>query len=173
MATTAEVWDVAAQRMATERVLEKQSFCVLATGSAAGVPHSAGVLYQWVDGRLFISTATGSVKARNVRETARAAVTIPVRRAPLIPPACVQVQGRARLLATDDPMIQALAAAGTLKRITSHGELELADGCFIEVTPRGRLSTYGIGMSLLTFLRHPLEAARAVEIAPVGAGSVA
>lgn len=166
-------WDTRTQRAATERALAKQSFCVLATGSAMKVPHSAGVLYQWVDGRLFASTATGSVKARNVRESGRAAVTVPVRRAPMIPPSCVQFQGAARLLDTDDPEIRALVAAGRLKRITSHGELDLPDGCFIEVIPHGRLSTYGIGMSLLTFLRHPLEAARSVEVVPILAGGAA
>lgn len=170
MSAVDETWDMQAQAAATIRALERQSFCVLATGSPAGRPHSAGVLYQYVAGRLYISTTAGSVKARNVRETGRAAVTVPVRRAPMIPPSCVQFQGSAQVLAVDDPAIRALVDAGRLKRITAHGELDLPDGCFIEVMPRGRISTYGLGMSLLAFLRNPLAAARAVDAGRIRSG---
>ena len=47
--------------------------------------------------------------------------------------------------------------AGDLKAITSHGELDLPDGCFVRIALPDRVHTYGIGMPLLELVRHPLD----------------
>ena len=146
------------------RAIARRSVATLATASATGRPHAATVLYQFVEDALFVSTGRASRKARNVADRGTAAVTIAVRRLPFGPPASIQFQSTAELVATDDAEIVRLAAAGRLRRITSHGELDLADGCFLRLAPPSRVLTYGLGMSLLQLLRNPLEAAGEVEL---------
>jgi hypothetical protein len=154
------------------RAIERRAFATLATASPAGAPHVAGVLYEAVAARpgdagagvvLYVSTPIGSRKARNVAADPRVAVCIPVRRLPVGPPSSIQFQGRAEVLALDDPDVTRLAAAGELKAITSHGELELDGGCFLRITPSRRVHTYGLGLSLRALLRDPLAAGGLVD----------
>lgn len=146
------------------RRVSRRSFCTLATSSPAQRPHVAGVLYAEADGSLYVNTLRRSRKARNVADNPNVAVCIPVRRLPLGPPSTVQFQATAEILALDDPVIVRLVEAGKLKKITSHGELDLPDGCFLRITPVGRIVTYGIGMPLLQLLRDPMNAADTVEL---------
>lgn len=39
--------------------------------------------------------------------------------------------------------------------VTRHGELALADGCFVRITPGRTIHTYDLGMSLGSVLRNP------------------
>lgn len=153
------------QRAIVRRAIAKASFCTLATSSGENRPHVAGVLYAAVDGVLYVSTLDGSVKVRNVRANPRVAVSIAVRRVPFAPPFTVQFQGTAIVRTPDDPRIAGLVEGGRLKRITSHGELEVPGSCFIEVTPARRVSTFGFGVPLLELIRAPLAAGRSVEMA--------
>jgi len=146
------------------RAIERRSIATLATVSERGRPHAATVIYQCVDDALFISTFGGSRKARNVAETGAAAVAIAVRRLPVGPPASIQLQATAAVLAIDDPEVVGLAAAGRLDRITSHGELDLDGGCFLRVALPARVLTYALGMSLWRALRNPLDAAGEVDL---------
>jgi hypothetical protein len=93
------------------------------------------------------------------------AVCIPVRRYPVGPPFSVQFQGSAEVLAADDPSITRLISGGRLKKITSHGELDDPETCFLRMTPGRRVASYGIGVPLRTLLRDPLAGSRSVEIA--------
>jgi hypothetical protein len=146
------------------KIVAKRRFATLATVSAEGRAHSAGVLYAVADGALWISTYRDSRKARNVAETATVAVTVPVRRLPVGPPSSVQLQARASVVELDDPELRRLAATGALKAVTSHGELELDGGCMLRVELPRRVPTYGLGMSLVTLLRNPVDAARTAEV---------
>jgi hypothetical protein len=145
------------------RAVEKRSVAMLSTVSAAGRPHAATVLYALADHQLYVSTLASSRKARNVAATPWVGVVVPVRRLPVGPPASIQFQGRAEVLDPDDSELRRLAGAGRLKAVTSHGELELPGGCFLRITPVGRIHTYGLGLSLLQFIRNPLAAAGSVE----------
>lgn len=149
---------------AVARAVAKRSFCTLATTSARGRPHVAGVLYAVAGGDLYVSTMRASRKARNIAANPRVAVCIPVRRLPIGPPATVQFQGVAEIVAPDEPRLRDLVAAGRLKAITSHGELDAPDACFLRITPPPRVVTYGLGMSLLRLARDPLNAGSSVEI---------
>jgi nitroimidazol reductase NimA-like FMN-containing flavoprotein (pyridoxamine 5'-phosphate oxidase superfamily) len=153
------------QRRIVRKAIAKQSFLTLATSSAANRPHVAGLLYAEADGALYMSTHGESIKARNVRENNRVAITIPIRKYPLVPPLSVQFQATAELLEPDDPRLTALVAAGKLKAVTSHGELDLPGGCFIKVTPNRRIVTYGLGVPLIQFIREPLNALKTVDMA--------
>lgn len=137
--------------------MRKRSFCTLATSSPTNHPHVAGVVYAMVDDRLYVSTQRTSRKARNIAANPNVFVCIPIRRAPVGPPSTVQFAATAERLSARD--IATVAQAGELKAITSHGELEIADICFIRITPSERLLTYGLGLPLRQLAKDPLNAA--------------
>jgi hypothetical protein len=149
---------------AIRATIAKRSFCNLATVSAAGHPHVAGVVYSCVDDALYISTERSSRKGRNLTANPRVGVTIPVRRLPIGPPSNIQFQARAEILDLDDPEIERLAGEGRIDGITGHGELELPDGCFLRIPLPSRLHSFGLGMNLWTFVRDPFDAAGVVEL---------
>jgi hypothetical protein len=157
--------DDPAQVERTLRAIRKRSFAVLSTVSSAGFPHAAGVAYCAVGSTLYVSTMRSSRKAQNVAADERVALVIPVRRLPVGPPFNVQFQGRATILASDAPEITALVAAGSLDGVTSHGELDEPDGCFLRIVPNGRVHTYGIGVSAIAVARDPLHVgARSIDL---------
>ena len=136
----------------------KRSFATLATSSSEGWPHAAGVLYALSGDHLYVSTMGSSRKARNIAANPRVAVTVPVRRAPFGPPSTIIFQTTARVLGLDDPELRAAAQTGDLKGVTSHGELELPGGVFLQVALPRKVVTYGLGMSLLDLMRDPMHA---------------
>ena len=107
----------------------------------------------------------GSRKGRNVATNSNVGVVVPVRRLPVGPPFSIQFQARASILSMDDQEIISLVEQGELKTITSHGELDEPDGCFIRIQPTGRIHSYGIGVSVIDVARDPLHAgARTVDV---------
>lgn len=152
------------QRKAIRRAIARNSFCTLATSSATNRPLVVGVLYAAVDGVLYVTTLETSAKARNIRENDRVALCIPVRRYPVGPPFCVQLQGSAEIRRIDDPEIVGLLEAGRLKRITAHGELEDPAVCMLKITPGPNAATFGIGVPLRELLRDPRHASRSVRM---------
>lgn len=149
--------------------LTRRTLATLATTSAAGRPHAANVLYAAVPDvggvpHLYVSTDLSSRKARNVAANPHVGVTVLVRRLPVGTPSAVQFQGTAEILDLDDPALRELAAAGRIDAVTGHGELGRPGGCFLRIRPGRRLHTYGLGMSLWTLIRNPLDAAGVVEL---------
>jgi hypothetical protein len=149
---------------AVQRQIASRSFCTMATVSQTGIPHATGVIYAYVDGVFYVSTLRTSRKARNLAESGRASLCIPVRRVPAGPPSTVQVATRGEILDQDDPRIVSLVGRGALKSITGHGELEIVNGCFLRLTPSRRVLTYGLGLPLRTLIRDPLNASGRVEL---------
>ncbi len=155
------------------KAIQTRAFALLSTVSPAGFPHAAGVQYDAVvppgggaaDVRLYVHTMGASRKARNVAADDRVAVVIPVRKLPVGPPFTVQFQGRAEVLAMDDPEITDHLAAGRLKAVSSHGELDEPDGCYLRIVPNRVIHTYGIGVSAIGVARDPLHyGARATRL---------
>ena len=153
-------------RDAVESAIAENWFGMLATTSSENRPHVAGVLYALVGRDLYVNTDETSRKARNIADTGRAAVCIPIpvqqRVAPDAPPLTASFQGTAELLPNDHPEIAALVASGRLAAITSHGELERPGTCMVKLTPSGRIATYGIGVSEEEMAADPLNAFGAV-----------
>jgi hypothetical protein len=147
------------------KAMATRSFATLASSSSIGHPHVAGVLYELVGTDLWINTMRNSRKARNIEANERVGVTIPVRRLPVGPPSTIQFQGTAEVFTAQSPEVIDLVGAGLLKSITSHGELELDGSCFVRLTPKRRLHTYGLGLSLLKLIRDPLNASGSIELA--------
>lgn len=146
------------------RAITQRSFATVASTSPAGHPHVAGVLYEMVGDSLYVNTLRTSRKARNIADNANVAVAIPIRRVPVGPSSSVQFQGTAEILDVDDPEILDLIDQGSLGPLTDHGELDMPDGCFVKITPKRRIHTYGLGMSLYRLIKDPLNAAGVVEI---------
>jgi general stress protein 26 len=147
------------------KALGRRSFCVLATASPAGEPHAVSVLYAAVGTTLYVHTLRDTVKARNVAANPHLAVCVPVRRLPVGPAMAVQFRGRAELVEQDDPEILRLIEDGSLKKIVVGDALEDPRGCFLRITPNGRVGTYGIGMPIRKVLRDPLSAIGSVSLA--------
>jgi hypothetical protein len=145
------------------RAIGKRSFAALATTSSIGQPHVAGVLYELVGGDLWLNTMANSRKAQNMAGNDRVGVTIVVRRIPFGPPSTIQFQARATVFEPSSTEVSDLVAAGSLKAITGHGELELPGSCFVRITPNRRLHTYGLGLSLIKLIRDPLNASGSID----------
>lgn len=150
-------------RALVDSALAKRSVAVLATTSPAGRPHAATVVYARVDGALYVSTDRTSRKGRNVAANPHVHVCVAVRRSPAGPPSSIQFATTAELLAADHPDVVALVAAGRLKAITGHGELDRPDGCVLRIAPPRTYLTYGLGLSLRQLVRDPLNAAGRVD----------
>lgn len=139
------------------KVLAKKSFATVATTSPAGRPHVAGVLYDEVDGALWIHTMRTSRKARSIAANPHVAVTVPFRKLPAGPPYTVHFQGTARLVDMDDREASSLVAAGRLKKISAHGALDEPDGVFVRIEPNSTVHTYGLGANPIALIRDPLH----------------
>ena len=147
------------------RLLDRRSYAVLASTSEAGRSHSAGVLYARSGNELYFSTMRSSRKARNVAANRSVGVTVPIRRVPIGgPPSAIMFQGTAEVLDLDDPVLLERVATGDLKAVTGHGELDLPGGCFVRIVLPKRLHTYGLGMSLWSLIRDPLNAAGTIDL---------
>ncbi len=139
------------------KIVARRSFCVLATTSAAGRSHAAGVVYDWADGALYVHTMRSSRKARNVAANSRVGIVIPARRLPVGPPFTVQFQADATVVAMNDPEIETLVAGRRLRRTSGHGALDEPDGCFLRITPGPTIHTYGIGVPVIAVAKDPLH----------------
>jgi hypothetical protein len=139
------------------RTVAKKSFCTIGTASPAGHGHSAGVIYEAVDGALWSHTLRSSRKARNIASDGRIGVCIPFRRMPMGPPFTIQFQADAHVVAMDSPEITELLQRGALTSITGHGELEMEDGCFVRMEPKGTMHSFGPGARTIDLIRDPLN----------------
>lgn len=146
------------QLEAVRETLAANSFCTLATSSAANRPHVAGVLYALVGRDLYVNTDRDSRKARNIAANDQVAICVADHAIPDAPPFTASLQATATLLDNDDPSITALVADGSLAAITSHGELERPGTCMVKIVPNGRIATYGIGVAPEDFAADPLNA---------------
>ncbi len=139
------------------KTMARRSFCILASTSAAGRAHSAGVIYQWVDGALWIHSTRGSRKVRNIASNRSVGVAIPYRRLPAGPPFTIHFQGVAEVTAMDAPEAVALIEAGRIDSISGHGALEMDDGCFVVIRPTGAIHSYGPAARVIDLVRDPLH----------------
>ena len=151
------------------RTIARKTFCTLATTSPAGRSHSAGVVYDAVDGTLWVHASAASRKARSIAANPSVGVCIPYRRLPVGPPFTIHFQATAELVAMDDPVIRRLLDAGKLGSIAGHGALDMPDGCFIAIRPTGTIHSYGPGARIIDLIRDPLNSgARHFPIQPAG-----
>ena len=154
--TAEKTTDRQARLIAT--ALRKKTFATLATVSPKGRSHSAGVVYDFVDGALWIHTVRDSRKGRNIAHNRHVGVSVPFRRLPVGPPYTVHCQGVAELVSLDDPVAVGHHEAGRLRSISGHGAMEMKGACFVRIDPTGTIHSFGPGVPILDLIRNPLEA---------------
>jgi hypothetical protein len=159
-------FDTSQHRALIAKTIAKKSFCTIATTSPGSRSHSAGVVYVWADGAMWIHASSNSRKARSIASNSHIGICIPFRRMPVGPPYTIHFQGQAELVAVDAPEAVALLERGRLKKIAGHGALDMADGSFIKITPAGNAHSFGLGVKMIEIVKDPLTAgARSVSIA--------
>jgi hypothetical protein len=139
--------------LTTDRVwneLEKTSFAVISYVTPAGKPRSSGVLCAAARDRLYVVTAPGSWKARQISSGDQVAVTVPIRRGGLlslispIPPATVSFHATV----TVHPPGWAGSGPVPKKLVSQLPRERRGAGCLLELVPEGNFLTYGLGVSL-------------------------
>ncbi len=150
-------FDTDRQARLIAKALRTKTFAVLATVSPTGRSHSAGVVYDFVDGALWIHTMRDGRKGLNVAHNPHVGVCVPYRRLPVGPPYTLHFQGVAQVIALDDPQAIAHHEAGSLDSITGHGAMEMDGACFVRIVPRGTIHSFGPGVPILDLARNPLQ----------------
>ncbi len=147
------------------RAIDTRSFAVLGYVTPGGEPRSSGVVYKTLDRRLYVAVAPDGWKARDIPQTGRVAVTVPVRRGGLlallmpIPPATISFHARATVYEPGSPeMTPVLVKLGSLlpreRRSTA---------TIIEIVPEDAFVTYGVGIPLMK-MRDPAIARARVPV---------
>jgi hypothetical protein len=149
--------DVDPQVRIIAKALRKKTFATLATVSPKGRSHSAGVVYDFVDGALWIHTMRDGRKGRNLAHNRYVGICVPYRRLPVGPPFTLHFQGVAELIPLDNPEAVRLYEAGRLDSISGHGAMEMDGACFVRITPTGMIHSFGPGVPVLDLARNPLE----------------
>jgi general stress protein 26 len=141
--------------------LHKNHFAVLSTVGEAGVPRSAGVNYGIApsdqDLTIYMMTRRHLQKTRNIEQNPAVSLVVPVPRRLLwfLPPATIQLRGRAEILDwTDQAGAHIFKSFWMGRRIRQayqasqrHGETRI---CFVKITPapiihvHGRLHDVGV-----------------------------
>lgn len=137
--------------------MARKTFCTLATASPAGRSHSAGVVYESVEGTLWVHSRRASRKVRSITANPHVGVCIPYRRLPVGPPFTIHFQAMAEVFDMDDPQARQLLDRGLLMSISGHGALAMPDGCFIAIRPHGNIHSYGPGARTIDLIRDPLN----------------
>jgi general stress protein 26 len=147
------------------RQLRRQHFAVLSTATADGRPSSAGVSYgvSRPDQPLtfYVMTRRHLQKARNIAQNPEVALVVPVRRWFLwfLPPATIQVRGRAEILDATDTEGRAVFQRFWLGRriVKSYRAMERRGEtriCFLKITPDPIVRSYMVGANVLSLPRH-------------------
>ena len=139
------------------KALRSKSFATLATVSPRGRSHGAGVVYDFVDGTLWIHTMRDSRKGRNIAHNRHVGISVPYRRLPVGPPYTLHFQGLAELVSLDDPVAVGHFEAGRLDSISGHGAMTMDGACFVRIAPTGTIHSFGAGVPVLDLIRNPIE----------------
>jgi nitroimidazol reductase NimA-like FMN-containing flavoprotein (pyridoxamine 5'-phosphate oxidase superfamily) len=158
------------------RQLRTQHFTVLSTVGADGRPSSAGVSYGVVGPDqelvLYVMTRRHLQKARNIAQNPQVSLVVPLRRRLLwfLPPATIQLHGRAELVeATDEEGRTVFQHFWLGRRILKsyramerHGKTRI---CFLKITPDPLAHSYMVGSNILSLMRH-MEAGAGTALLP-------
>jgi hypothetical protein len=140
--------------------LKKELFAVLGMVTAQGEARTVGIVYIVHANKLYISTKTGSWKARHVKSNPNVSITVPIaKRIPImswikIPQATISFSGIAKVFDAKDVGADILH---TLMRGLEADPERLAGLSVLEIEPQGEFVTYGIGIPLMQ-MRFPEKA---------------
>jgi nitroimidazol reductase NimA-like FMN-containing flavoprotein (pyridoxamine 5'-phosphate oxidase superfamily) len=157
------------------RELRSHNFAVLSTVGEDGTPDSAGVNYGVTgpgrDLALYVMTRRHLKKARNIARNPLVSLVVPLPRRILqfVPPATMQLRGRAEILDwTDSEGTAVFRHFWMGRRILAGYEESRRRGetrvCFIRITLDPLVRTYAVGYSAWELRRHMESAAATVRI---------
>lgn len=163
------------------RQLRRQHFAVLSTAGANGRPSSAGVSYGVSQPdqelALYVMTRRHLQKARNIAQNPQVSLVVPIRRRLLwfLPPATIQLRGRAELLDATNAEGRAVFQQFWLGRriVKSYQAMERRGEtriCFLKITPEPLVQSYMVGSNVLSLMRH-MEGGAGKVIMPTDARS--
>jgi hypothetical protein len=161
------------------RQVRRQHFGVLATSDAAGSPASAGVTYGLgpSDTVMYVMTRRHLQKARNIAANNHVSLVIPVPRRMLwmLPPATIQLRGRAQVVNWTHAEARSTFAGFWLGRqiLDSYQQLHQRGEnriCFLRIELDPVIRTYLVGTSIWR-ARTRMETGGATVIGPGGGGS--
>ncbi len=139
------------------RTMRRQHFAVLSTSDTAGHPASAGVTYGLTPSgqAMYVMTRRHLQKARNIAANPEVSLVIPVPRRLLwpVPPATMQLRGRAQILDWTDAEAREVFSGFLLGRqiLTSYQELHGRGEsriCFLRIDLDPLIRTYLVGTSI-------------------------
>ena len=141
-----------------EKQLRKKSFGIITTITPQAKPHAVGVVYAVAPANepfslYFISSPT-SKKVRNIRKNPNIAFVVPFPHYFIrpIPPSCIQFQGKAQLIPSQDPHVtKVFQSTFVLRRSLKHG-IEMGELVFIRIVPNEKIFCWGIGVSFWQFV---------------------
>ena len=172
---TATSGDVALKRVLRE--LSTHNFAVLSTVDEHGWPDSAGVNYG-TSARgdalvLYVMTRRHLKKARNIANNPQVSLMVPLPRRVFrfVPPATIQLRGRAEILDwTDVDGTNVFRGFWMGRQILSAYEKSRRRGetrvCFLKITLDPVMRTYGVGHSIWNLRRHMEAATGSVNSGP-------
>lgn len=147
-----------------ENRLRKRHFGILSTISLQNRPHSVGVVYAvspFTDNDhhnlpfcLYLITRPVLKKARNIRNNPYVSFVVPFPHYlfRMLPPACIQFQGKAEFIPINDPIAtKAFQSSIVLRRSMIHS-LSLGESTFIKIIPDSKIFTFGINANVWQYL---------------------
>jgi hypothetical protein len=109
---------------------------------------------------LYVMTRRHLQKARNIAQNPQVSLVVPIRRLLwFLPPATIQLRGRAELLGAADAEGRAVFQRFWLGRriVKSYQAMERrgeARICFLKITPEPLVQSYMVGTTVLGLMRH-------------------
>jgi hypothetical protein len=139
------------------RTLRRQHFAVLSTSDTANHPASAGVTYGLTQtgNAMYVMTRRHLLKARNIAANPHVSLVVPIKRRLLwpVPPATIQLRGRAHILDWTDlggrdvfsRFLLGRLITSSYEKLHSEGERRI---CFLRIDLDPAINTYMVGTSL-------------------------
>jgi hypothetical protein len=159
--------------------MRRLHFTVLSTSDTAGSPASAGVTYGLAPSGtvMYVMTRRHLQKARNIAGNSDVSLVIPVPRRVLwpLPPATIQLRGRAQIVDWTDAEARGTFSGFWLGRqiVNSYREMhERGESriCFLRIELDPVIRTYMVGTSIWQ-ARNRMETAGATVVRPGAKGS--
>ncbi len=141
-----------------EKQLRRKNFGILTTVTPEGRPHSVGVVYAVAPPdmpfSLYLISRPVLKKARNISNNPNVSFVIPFPHyfLRLIPPSCIQFQGKAEQIPFEDPVARKAFQSSIVLRRSLRHSVELGESIFFRIVPDKKIFCFGIGANVWNFL---------------------
>lgn len=141
-----------------KKLLRKKNFGIFTTVGSQGRPHSVGVVYSvspiGQPFALYLITRSILKKARNLQNNPNVSFVVPYPSLlfRMIPPPCIQFQGKAEIIPIDDPIALKAFESSIVLRCSMIHSTTLGQSIFIKIVPDDKIFCFGIGASIWDFL---------------------